>query len=97
MRKRALEALSLRYTKDLLLSGPPTYDEKLIEKLTGIKIYGRDQKEKMKVMFDALDVDLFYQLGVNLNVVWSDRKPRLIEGFFEELKTFHLQIGRAHV
>jgi len=86
VRKRALEALDLRRGKELLLSGPPTCDEKLVEKLTGIKVNGGNQKEKMKTIFDALDVDLFYQLGVNLDVVWSDRKPRLIEGFFDELK-----------
>lgn len=86
MRKRALDALDLRRGKDLLLSGPPTCDEKLIEKLTGIKVEGENQKEKTKLIFDAFDVDLFYQLGVNLKVIWSNRKPRLIEGSFEELK-----------
>jgi hypothetical protein len=86
VRKRALEALDLRRGKELLLLGAPTCDEKLVEKLTGIKVYGRSQKEKTKTIFDALDVDLLYQLGVNLDVVWSDRKPRLIEGFFDEFK-----------
>jgi len=86
MKKRALEALNLRRVKELLLCGAPTSDEELVEKLTGIKVYGKDKKEKMKAVFEALDVDLFYQLGVDLSVVWSDRKPRLIEGFFEELK-----------
>ena len=86
MRKRALEALNLRRVKSLLLSGAPTYDERLVERLTGVKVYGVSLREKMKAVFEALDVDLFYQLGVNLNVAWSDSKPRLIEGFFEELK-----------
>ncbi|MEM3390518.1 MAG: hypothetical protein QW491_14110, partial [Thermoproteota archaeon] len=86
MRKRALEAINLRRVEELLLSGAPTSDEKLVEKLTGIKVHWKSQKDKMKAVFEALDVDLFYQLGVDLNVVWSDRKPRLTEGFFEELR-----------
>lgn len=86
MRKRALDALDLRRGKDLLLFYPPTCDEKLIEKMTGIKVEGGNQKEKMKLIFDAFDVDLYCQLGVNLEVIWSNRKPRLIEGSFEELK-----------
>ncbi|MEM3523208.1 MAG: uroporphyrinogen decarboxylase family protein [Thermoproteota archaeon] len=86
MRKRALEAINLRRVEELLLSGAPITDEKLVEKLTGIKVNGKSQKEKTRALFEALDVDLFYQLGVDLNVVWSDRKPRLTEGFFEELR-----------
>jgi len=84
--KRALKALNLERPGDLLLLGVPTEDEKLIEKLTGAKIETKDQKEKMKNIFKAFDVDLFYQLGVNFNVVWSNRTPKLAEGSFEELK-----------
>jgi len=84
--KRALKALNLERPGDLLLLGVPTEDEKLIEKLTGAKIETKDQKEKMKNIFKAFDVDLFYQLGVNFNVVWSNRRPKLAEGSFEELK-----------
>ena len=84
--KRALKALNLERPGDLLLLGVPTEDEKLIEKLTGAKIKTKDQKEKMKNIFKAFDVDLFYQLGVNFNVVWSNRTPNLAEGSFEELK-----------
>jgi hypothetical protein len=54
--------------------------------LTGAKIKTKDQKEKMKNISKAFDVDLFYQLGVNFNVVWSSRTSKLAEGSFEELK-----------
>jgi len=85
MLDRAWKAVNLEYTDKLPLLA--VIGEDLAEKVTGVKIKGvKDPAERMRRLYEALDVDMMYTLGVKFDVIWSGRKPKLGRGYFEDLK-----------
>jgi hypothetical protein len=85
MLERAWKAVNLEYTDELPLL--TAISEDLAEKVTGVKIRGlEDPAERMRRLYEALDVDMMYNLGVRFDVIWSNRRPKLGHGYFEDLK-----------
>jgi len=79
-------AIGMKETDKLLLFNSME-DESVIERITGTNLRDFiDPKEKMRVIYSALDSDLLYQLGVRLDVIWNDKPAELGEGSFDNLK-----------
>ncbi|MEM3648149.1 MAG: uroporphyrinogen decarboxylase family protein [Thermoproteota archaeon] len=85
MLERALMAVNLKYADRLPLM--TIIGEDLAEKITGVKIRGlKTPAERVKALYEALDVDMMYTLGVRFNVIWGSRRPGLSQGCFNDLR-----------